>query len=345
MENVANYVQLLTSFHVPKLGFTFLDIIIIIVTLFYAYEGYAVGFTQAVADLLCFILSFILALKLYSYGAQMLILLFSMALGFANAVSFFILAFISEIILNIVSRTLLQLVPIIDMRNPLYKAYKAIDRPLGLVPGAMSAFIVLSFILTVIVALPSSPFIKQLVTGSKLGSKLVANTSFFEDELNTVFGGALNDTLNFLTVEPESNETVELHFKVTNGTIDQTAEQDMFQMVNQQRVKYGLMPLTFDNKLRAVGRAHSLDMFERGYFSHYTPEGLSPFDRMTNAGISFSYAGENLALAPSTDLAMQGLMNSPGHRANILSPHFHKIGIGAIDGGIYGIMFSQEFTN
>jgi len=42
---------------------------------------------------------------------------------------------------------------------------------------------------------------------------------------------------------------------------------------------------------------------------------------------------------------MQGLMNSPGHRANILNPNFHKIGIGVIDGGIYGKMYTQEFTN
>jgi uncharacterized protein YkwD len=100
-----------------------------------------------------------------------------------------------------------------------------------------------------------------------------------------------------------------------------------------------------DMQLRKLARSHSLDMFQRGYFSHYTPDGLSPFDRMNAANIEYTYAGENLALAPSTDLAMQGLMNSPGHRANILNPNFNKIGIGAIDGGIYGIMFSQEFTN
>jgi uncharacterized protein YkwD len=119
----------------------------------------------------------------------------------------------------------------------------------------------------------------------------------------------------------------------------------MFKMVNTERVQHGLAPVFFDAKLRAVARAHSDDMFKRGYFSHYTPEGLSPFDRMKNANIEFLSAGENLALAPTTELAMQGLMNSPGHRANILSPSFGKIGIGVIDGGIYGKMYSQEFTD
>ena len=86
-------------------------------------------------------------------------------------------------------------------------------------------------------------------------------------------------------------------------------------------------------------------MLARGYFSHYTPEGLSPFDRMNQAHISFTYAGENLAFSANVQLAMQGLMNSPGHKANILSSHYHKIGIGVIDAGIYGEMFDQEFTD
>ena len=66
---------------------------------------------------------------------------------------------------------------------------------------------------------------------------------------------------------------------------------------------------------------------------------------MTEANIVFTYAGENLALAPSVDLAMKGLMQSPGHKANILSTNFHRVGVGVIDGGIYGEMFCQEFTD
>ncbi len=86
-------------------------------------------------------------------------------------------------------------------------------------------------------------------------------------------------------------------------------------------------------------------MLARGYFSHYTPEGLSPFDRMAKANIAFIAAGENLAFAPNVTLAMQGLMQSPGHRANILSKDFGRVGIGVLDAGIYGEMFVQEFKD
>ena len=94
-----------------------------------------------------------------------------------------------------------------------------------------------------------------------------------------------------------------------------------------------------------VARAHSKDMFTRGYFAHNTPEGKTPFDRMRAANIVFTAAGENLALAQTLEIAHNNLMNSPGHRANILQPAFGRLGIGVLDGGFYGLMISQEFRN
>lgn len=328
-----------------RFGINPLDIFIIVIVLFYAYEGYLLGFTLAFLDLVSFILSFIIALKFYSVVGGFLVNAFSIPIGFANAGGFFLLAFLTEITLSFLFRNILNRIPELHLSYWFSHMFKKIDNFLGIIPGVISAFIIISFLLTVIVSLPSSPFIKKTVTESEIGSRLVANTSLFENQLNKIFGGALNDTLNFLTVEPKTNELVTLHFKVANGTVSEEAEREMWRMVNTERIKVGLPPLAFDNQLRDVARAHSQDMFTRGYFSHYTPEGLSPFDRMDNAGIQYLTAGENLALAPSTKLAMQGLMNSPGHRANILHPEFGKIGIGAIDGGIYGIMFSQEFSN
>ena len=91
-----------------------------------------------------------------------------------------------------------------------------------------------------------------------------------------------------------------------------------------------LKPLVADDALREVARRHSLEMFQRDYFSHTSPTTGSPFDRMRAASILFVVAGENLAFAPNVDIAHRGLMNSPGHRANILRPEFGRIGIGAI---------------
>jgi len=342
MVDVSSLMSLINPSHY---GINLLDAIVVIVILFYAYEGYSLGFTLALLDLGSFVLSFIIALKLYPFVAKFLMTLFSLPIGFANALSFFLLAFLFEIFLGLLLRRLLRLVPTFRANPRLIAIYKGIDHWFGFIPGIISAFIVLSFLFTVIVSLPSSPLVKRLVTDSKLGARLVANASFFENRLNDVFGGALTETLNFITVKPDSNETISLHFRTKNGTVDEQAEQKMLLLVNSERKKAGVQALTADITLRDVARAHSQDMFVRGYFSHYTPDGVSPFDRMDKAEITYTYAGENLALAPSTDLAMEGLMNSPGHRANILNPHFNKIGIGIIDGGIYGMMFSQEFTD
>jgi len=326
-------------------GFNFLDLIILLVVIFYVREGYSIGFTLSLLDLVSFIIAFIAALKFYIYIASFFTVFFAMPLELANALAFFIVAFVSEVVMALIARRVVRYLPGLPPGSWFGKLFASLNHWLGIIPGMVSAFIILAFLLSVIVTFPSSPLVKQGVTNSYLGSRLLDKTSLFESWLNDIFGGALNETLNFLTVKPESTETVQLHFKVTNGTSDATAEQQMYQMVNSQRISQGLAPLAFNNQLRNLARAHSDDMFRRGYFSHYTPEGLSPFDRMAKAGINYEYAGENLALAPSTSLAMQGLMNSPGHRANILNPNFHQIGIGVIDGGIYGKMYTQEFTN
>jgi uncharacterized protein YkwD len=119
----------------------------------------------------------------------------------------------------------------------------------------------------------------------------------------------------------------------------------MLALVNAERVERGLKPLAADPEITPVARAHSQDMFSRGYFSHYTPEGKDPFDRMKSAGIKYYSAGENLALGQTLRICHEGLMNSPGHRANILNPSYGRLGIGILDGGAYGLMISQEFRN
>src|SRR5690606_32171863 len=120
--------------------------------------------------------------------------------------------------------------------------------------------------------------------------------------------------LAFMTVKPQSNETVNLNFTTTEFTADPASEAEMLRLLNNERTSEGLSPLAADAQMRQVGRAHCSDMFERGYFSHYTPDGLSPFDRMEQAGVKYQAAGENLAYAPNVEIAHQGLMDSPGHR-------------------------------
>ena len=85
-------------------------------------------------------------------------------------------------------------------------------------------------------------------------------------------------------------------------------------------------------------------MFARGYFAHQTPECRIPFDRMNEGGVRFQAAGENLALAPTLRVSHNGLMNSPGHRL-YSGKRFRSRRIGILDGGVRGLMVTQNFRN
>jgi len=132
------------------------------------------------------------------------------------------------------------------------------------------------------------------------------------------------------------------------GTAGTTAgltadEQKMLDLVNSERAKMGLSQLSPNLKATEVARLKARDMIAKNYFSHTSPTYGSPFDMMKQFGISYRYAGENLAGAPSTDIAHTNLMNSPGHRANILNSNYREVGIGIVNGGPYGKMFVQMF--
>lgn len=134
--------------------------------------------------------------------------------------------------------------------------------------------------------------------------------------------------------------------------VDSAAERLVFDLLNRARREEGLRPLVWDDLLGKVARGHSRSMYLRGYFAHETPECWrgdgdrgrcrDPFDRMELAGVVYEVAGENLALAPTPDAAHRGLMDSPGHRENILSSDYLRVGIG-VWRGPYGLMVSQEF--
>lgn len=343
MIGLEKFPEFLRFLSIPIFNFNFIDLAIIIVIIIYLLEGYALGFIKGVADFLSFVLSFLFGLTFYSIFGDFLVNTFNIPRGFGNALGFFLGAFLCEIALTILFR--LVVLPFIFRRIEKIKYPKKAEKIAGVFPGFSSAIVLLSFVLTMVVSLPLSPFLKNLVASSRLGEPLVSNIQGFDKELNNVFGGAVNDALTFLTVEPKSEELLTLNFTTTNISVDRDSEIEMLELVNEERGKAGLSEVVEDPALREVARAHCEDMFARGYFSHYTPEGKSPFDRMVEKDIIFEFAGENLALAPSTKFAMQGLMNSPGHRANILSENFGRLGVGVIDGGIYGEMFCQEFTN
>lgn len=319
------------------------DAVILTLILFYAIEGYALGGVNALFDLVTFTVSFIGGLKLYWLVSLGFTKLFPIPKGYADSIGFFLIAFAIEMILRFSLRRFVK-----KVNRKIYESKSLpgkLNNFIGIFPGVLSGVVLLMFLLTTLTGLPVSPFLKTSLSNSKTGSFLIARSQIVEHELSVIFGGAANDTLNFFTVEPLGNTMVQLDFSEANGSIDAASENQMLDDLNRERAAKGQSELSLDPKLQSLARDYARYMLSHGYFSHYTPEGLSPFDRMSQRDILYQYAGENLAFSANEQLAMQGLMNSKGHRDNILSPNFHRVGVGVIDAGIYGEMFVQEFTD
>jgi uncharacterized YkwD family protein/spore coat assembly protein SafA len=126
-----------------------------------------------------------------------------------------------------------------------------------------------------------------------------------------------------------------LQMPATNSSV-RAYETEVVRLVNIERAKNGLKPLTENWELSRVARYKSQDMHDRQYFDHTSPTYGTPFNMMKNFGITYRTAGENIAMGYRTPQAVvTGWMNSPGHRANILNANYTQIGVGYVADGSY----------
>jgi uncharacterized protein YkwD len=124
-----------------------------------------------------------------------------------------------------------------------------------------------------------------------------------------------------LKVEPERRES----FRDTAE-----AEQALLGLLNHTRKVAGLRPLAWDDRLARVARAHSDEMARTGVVAHVSPKTGDAVARVRDAGLNPTFVGENVGRAHSIKGAHQGLMASPGHRANILHRSPTHVGIGVV---------------
>ena len=315
-----------------------MDITIVLTLAWYGYDGWVRGFFSLILETAGFVSALLIATVGYRPLGAAIAGRFTTPQSFANAIAFFGLWWLIDLAWPLAGAALYR-------RLPAGWRRAKIDRAFGIAPGLLNGILILSVILTVVSAFPLSKAIKGQAIGSPLARPILAVTRGIDRLIAPVLGPLAEEGVNLLTVHPESGERIDLHFTVHDGTVDAASEQAMLKLVNAERTKRGLKALVLSARLTDVARAYARDMFERGYFSHVTPEGLTPPERLDRAGIPYGVMGENLALAPDVMIAQDGLMNSPGHRANILGAAFRRIGLGVIDGGVYGEMFVQEFTD
>ena len=321
------------------MGVTFVDLLLLLAVAFSVWNGWRRGFVAGMLDLLRWAGSLLLAIRFYQPLARWLgprVDLWGDA--WDMPVAFLLVAFTAGLVIQLAGAAVL--------RRLSREAHEStLNRALGLVPGLASGLILAAILSALLLAMPLPEGPRESARASTLANRLAVYTEELETRLVPIFHDAIRQTLNRLMIRPESDERVELPYTVGETRPRPELEAQMLELVNKERAEAGLKPLVFDPELLPVARAHSADMFARGYFAHNTPEGRDPFDRIREAGVLFRTAGENLALAPTLPIAHNGLMDSPGHRANILRPEFGRVGIGIMDGGMRGLMVTQNFRN
>lgn len=322
----------------PSLGGNWVDLVILIVIIFFLFEAYQLGFWLILSDFASFLGSLLISLWGYQHTAFLLRANFSLSHSLSNALGFLLTAILAEIFLGYVFKRIVRRIP-----GKYWKKWW--DKFLAILPGVGEALVLVAFVMTLVLGLPVSPKVKSDVTESKLGGIIVSQTTGLEARIDEIFGGVVEDSLTYLTVTPGSRESIPITVERRELVVDEVTEMGMFIKINEERAKKDIVELTWREDVVAVAREHAKDMWQGAYFGHVSPEGKDLGDRLDEAEVDYTFAGENLALAPTLSTAHEGLMKSPGHRDNILSERFKRLGIGVIDNGVYGKMFVQVFTD
>ncbi len=135
------------------------------------------------------------------------------------------------------------------------------------------------------------------------------------------------------TTEKITHTTTEATTETTTSSQSNSYAVQVLDLVNAERAKYSLSPLTLNSQVSNVAQIKAEDMKNNSYFSHTSPTYGSPFDMLKRFGVSYSTAGENIAKGQKSPQAVvNAWMNSEGHRANILNKNFTQLGVGYVGG-------------
>jgi uncharacterized protein YkwD/uncharacterized membrane protein required for colicin V production len=315
-----------------------IDAVLLLFLALYAFLGYRRGFLAAVVDWLGLAAAIAVALWQYAALGGWLAARYSVPAAVARVAAFLGLLLAVRFLWGLAFM-------LVWPRIPRALRQSSLNRVAGVAPGLIQGGLIAALALVALAALPIPVVPKAEIAASPLGATFLRWGVAAQAGAHRWMGGTLRDLITYRPPPLKAGERVDLPFRTSQVLADPEAEAEMLKLLNNERRKRGLKPLKLDEQLRQVARRHSRDMLARGYFAHESPEGRTPFDRLKSAGIDYGAAGENLALAPDVETAHRGLMESPGHRANILRREYGRVGIGAIRASPYGVMFTQVFKD
>lgn len=321
-------------------GVNWVDVIIIVIIGLAALGGARRGFLRGAIDLVTIVVSVLAAAFAYHRVAGFVASRLHVSTVVASVIGFVAIALIVEVAISLLIVAPLSPIITVARHTPISKQ---LDTFLGLIPGAVKGIAVAMAVVMILVLTPFGSGMDPSLGRSALAQHLLSGANQIATDAEGHAGLNLSDFM--IVTEPTSDKGTRLPFTVSTGLKESSAdESQMLTLVNQSRAENGLAPLKADSQLQQLAAAHSEEMLRLGYFAHISPLHGSPTDRFDAAGVEYTVAGENIAYAPTVDIAERGLMRSPGHRANILSSEFTRIGIGIIVTPFGTRMFTQEFA-
>ncbi len=323
-----------------SLPFSAIDAAILLLIAAAVWGGYRSGFVATTYGLATWIVSFAAAVIFQAQAGQLVEKL-GVLPATARPIGFIVVLIFVEALFSIAG--FFALTPIVRAVHRV-RSIEVADRALGIFPATARALFVMGIVLAALVVSPVSNDLKATVESSRIARGLIGQISALQPTLARLSGQLGESVPLFVTrLGEDQSEPLDLPSDLQLSA-DAVAERQMLDLLNEERSAAGLRPLIWDDRLLPVARQHSEEMFKLKYFAHQSPVSGSPFDRLKTAGITYSRAGENLAYAQSVSVAHRGLMQSPGHRENILRPEFTHIAIGVVSAGPYGRMFTQMFA-
>jgi uncharacterized protein YkwD len=323
---------------VSDLGLNPIDFAVFALIVVAAIYGYRTGFVATTYSLASWIIAIAAALAFEGPAASIVQSVARLPPAVAATIGFVVTILLAEAVLSVMGYVAIRPIVALVRRSP----FSGPDRILGTLPAGIRSLLIVAVAILAIEALPVASEVKAAVETSRSGREVNAQLARFQPELEAFTGRLGGSPLLVTRIGEDQTEQLDLPDDLELSP-DPVAERQLFDLVNEERTQRGFAALAWDERLVPVSRAHSEEMFKLKYFSHDSPVAGTPFDRLKAAGVTYSRAGENLAFAQSVAVAHRALMDSPGHRENILRPEFTRIGIGVISAGAYGRIVTELF--
>jgi uncharacterized protein YkwD len=317
-----------------------LDIVILFLIMTGVVMGIQRGFLRTSLDLIVLVTAAFAGARLYRPISDIFHSMFGAQGASINALSLVLGALLFLLLLNLlIAWTVTPHLVSLRISRPLRLA----DNGFGVIPGLVYGLL-FGAMLTLTLGLVSiGDSVDRALADSDLARQLRSAATSATTSLARETAMDLADFTYIVVPEEETTYRVP-----PTGDSELTAEdgleEELFELVNQERLQRGLNSLEYDTSLVPVARGHSQEMLQLGYFSHVSPNTGTLGDRLNDADVVYTSAGENLAYAPNVSIAHRGLMQSDGHRANILEPSWERVGIGILSAPDGTIMVTQLFA-